>query len=91
MREPLLISPGSRVRCLAESGDQGPRAGWLGTVLGVDREEGLFIVTIAWDALRGNRAARRQRRVLLHSWAFQDKQLAADYLEVATAEESGNG
>ena len=91
MREPRLISSGARVRCRAESGAQGPRAGWLGTVLEVDCENGSLLVTIAWDALRGNRAKQRQRRIPLHLWAFQDEQLAADYLEVVSVELSGNG
>ena len=90
MSEPLLISSGSRVRCRAEPGNKGPRCGWVGTVLDVDREECLFIVTIAWDALRGNRAQRREGGVLLHSWAFQDEQLAAEYLEVIAVGVSGN-
>lgn len=90
MTEPLLISAGSRVRCKAEPGDEGPRVGWVGTVLEVEREDGLFIVTIAWDAMRGNRAERRRGEVPLHFWAFQDDRLAADHLEIVTVGMSGN-
>jgi hypothetical protein len=90
MSGPLLISAGSRVRCIAEPGEDGPEVGWVGTVTNVDREEGLFLVTIAWDALRGNRAERRKHGIPLHCWGFQDAVLAAEYLEVVTVGDSGN-
>jgi len=90
MSEPLLISAGSRVRCICEPGEDGPGMGWVGTVVGVDREDGLFLVTITWDALRGNRAERRKYGIPVHCWGFQDAVLAAEYLEVVTVGDCGN-
>ena len=90
MSEPLMVSAGSRVRCRAAPGDEGPRVGWLGTVVHVDHEDGLLIIDIAWDALRGNRAQRRRGEVPLHTWAFQDQGLAAEHLEIVAEGLGGN-
>jgi hypothetical protein len=86
----LLVSCGSRVRCIAEPGGEGPRVGWLGTVLDVERAEGLFLVTISWDAVRGNRAQRRRGESPLHLWAFEDAGLAGSHLEVVMLGAIGN-
>ncbi|HYL89759.1 MAG TPA: hypothetical protein VEU32_13450 [Burkholderiales bacterium] len=90
MSESLMVYTGARVRCRIAPGDEGPSVGWLGTVFAVDREEGLFVVTIAWDAVRGNRAERRAGLTPLHFWGFQDETLAANYLQVITVGASGN-
>jgi hypothetical protein len=73
-----------------EPSSEGPRIGWLGTVLNVERVEGLFVVTIVWDALRGNRAQRRRGEGPVHLWAFQDQGLAAEHLEIVTVGANGN-
>jgi hypothetical protein len=55
-------------------------------VASVELDEGLFIVEIVWDALRGNRATRRKGRAQVHMWAFESEQLALEYLEVVASE-----
>jgi len=93
MAEGHSITAGGRVRCLARDLEQGPQYGWLGTVVEVQHDEGLFIVGIVWDELRASRAARRrQGGVPLHMWAFESEQLAIEFLEVlpgATGVKSG--
>lgn len=87
MGEPQWIIPGVRVRCLTRDfneGREGPGYGWVGEVVDVEAGEGLFVVYITWDALRGNRAARRKGGIPLHVWAFDSERLAVDYLEVLT-------
>lgn len=91
MAELECIAPGERVRCLAEDLNEGPRYGWVGTVLKVEREHGLFVVSIAWDALRGNRAERRKNGVPIHVWGFQSAELAAEFLEVVAIGFHENG
>ena len=82
MIRPLFLSVGARVRCIGEPGDPGPRLGWLGTVAEVSTQGSVFMVAIAWDAVRGNRAQRRRGETPVHFWAFEDHEVAAKHLEV---------
>ena len=79
-----LITPGARVRCLEKHFEvgMGPQWGWVGTVIDLDDENGLFIAYIAWDALHGNGRDRRKHKIPLHVWAFESERLAKEFLEV---------